>query len=105
MKIDQALSRIQTLGMDTSPFIYLIEKHPLYKDRVLAIFEQVETGAIQVITSILTLTEVLTMPVAKKHVQYISEYRQMLLNTQFITSIRVDEPIAERAAVLRLVPS
>ncbi len=101
MKISQALIGIQTLRIDTSPFIYLVEKHPTYEERVVAIFGQVGIGRVQVITSMLTLTEVLIMPFAKKQLHYVHEYREMLLNTQSILSIEVDKKIAERAAELR----
>jgi predicted nucleic acid-binding protein len=101
MKISQALAGIRKLSMDTSPFIYLVEKHPLYEDRVVTIFGQVSTGHIQVVTSTLTLTEVLTMPFIKNQPQYVREYREMLLNTESILSVDVDKTIAERAAELR----
>jgi predicted nucleic acid-binding protein len=101
MKIGQALAGIQTLSMDTSPFIYLVEKHPVYEARIVAIFGEVGAGHIQVITSMLTLTEVLTMPLIKKQSHYVNEYRAMLLNTQSILSIPVDSVVAERAAELR----
>src|SRR5262249_14380943 len=101
MKIGQALAGIQKLSMDTSPFIYLVEKHPHYEARVVAIFGQVSKGHIQVVTSTLTLTEVLTMPFIKNQLQFVREYREMLLNTQSILSVEVDKVIAERAAELR----
>jgi predicted nucleic acid-binding protein len=101
MKISQALVGIQTLSIDTSPFIYLVEKHPIYEERVVAIFGQVGVGRVQVVTSMLTLTEVLMMPLIKKQSHYVREYREMLLNTQSILSVEVDKTIAERAAELR----
>jgi len=101
MKISQALANVQSLSIDTSPFIYLVEKHPIYEDRVVAVFGQVALGRIQVVTSMLTLTEVLTMPFLKKQMHYVREYREMLLNTKSILSVEVDKTIAERAAELR----
>lgn len=32
MQLDEALVGITTLGFDTSPFIYFIERHPAYVD-------------------------------------------------------------------------
>lgn len=101
MKISQALNAVRILGMDTAPFIYLVEKHPTYEDRILAVFQQVGKGALEVATSMLTLTEVLTMPLIKKQRHYADEYREMLLNTVHVYSIQVDAAIAERAAELR----
>ncbi len=101
MKIDQALIGVHMLGMDTSPFIYLVEKHPKYLSCILSVFEQVRIGAVQAMTSTLTITQVLTMPFVKNQTQYVDEYREMLLNTEFITSITADSIIAEQAAALR----
>jgi hypothetical protein len=47
-----------TVGLDTAPLIYFIEKHPQYFPTVRPFFEAVERGDIQIITSTLTLTEV-----------------------------------------------
>jgi predicted nucleic acid-binding protein len=51
-----------TVGLDTAPLIYFIEKHPQYFPTVRPFFEAVERGDIQIITSTLTLTEVLIHP-------------------------------------------
>jgi hypothetical protein len=42
--------------------IYFIERHPAYLPLLLPFFEAVERGDIQVVTSTLTLTEVLVHP-------------------------------------------
>lgn len=50
------------VGLDTAPLIYFIEKHPTYLPLLLPFFEAVDHGDIQVVTSTLTLTEVLVHP-------------------------------------------
>ena len=54
------------VGLDTAPLIYFIEKHPTCLPRLavglLPFFESVERGEIQVVTSTMTLTEVLVRP-------------------------------------------
>lgn len=101
MKISDALKNVQLIGIETAPFIYFVEQHPTYIDRVRTIFRQVNNGTPQAITSVITLTEVLVMPIQTGHTQYQQEYRDMLLNTANITTQPVSAPIAERAAHLR----
>ena len=102
MKISDALDGVTTLAIETAPFIYFVEQHPTYVDRMRAIFHQVNSGTPQVVTSVITLTEVLVMPIQTGHVQYQQEYREMLLNTAHITTISVSSAIADRAASLRV---
>jgi predicted nucleic acid-binding protein len=52
----------QVVGLDTAPLIYFIEKHHIYLPLVRPFFEAVERDDIQVVTSTLTLTEVLIRP-------------------------------------------
>ena len=51
-----------TVGVDSAPLIYFIEKHPVYLPFVRPFFAAVELGEIQVVTTTLTLTEVLVHP-------------------------------------------
>jgi hypothetical protein len=50
------------VGLDTAPLIYFIEKHLTYLPLLLPFFESVERGEMQVVTSTLTITEVLVHP-------------------------------------------
>jgi len=78
MKLRDALGGVATLGIETAPFIYFVEKHSTYVDRMRAIFQLVDSGTPQVITSAITLTEVLVMPIHTGQTQYEQEYRAML---------------------------
>ena len=50
------------VAVDTAPLIYLIEENPIYLSCVRPFFEAVDRGDLQVVTSTLTLTEVLVHP-------------------------------------------
>jgi predicted nucleic acid-binding protein len=102
VRISGALNGVTTLAIETAPFIYFVEQHPTYVDRMRAIFYQVNSGTPQVVTSVITLTEVLVMPIQTGHIQYQQAYREMLLNTAHITTISVSSAIADRAASLRV---
>jgi hypothetical protein len=96
--VDEALDGIDLLYIETAPFIYFVERHPDYIDRMRAIFRKVNVEAVQVLTSTITLTEVLTMPIKLGQQHYLQEYREMLLNTEAIAVRSVDTAIAEQAA-------
>jgi len=49
-------------ALDTAVFIYLIEEHPDYLPLVAPIFEQTARGERELVTSAVTLLEVLVVP-------------------------------------------
>lgn len=101
MSISSVIAGVDLLGIETAPFIYFVEQHPKYIERMRVVFQNVNQGATQVITSAITLTEVLVMPIEKGQEGYQREYRAMLLNTRSIKTIPVSVAIAEQAAELR----
>ena len=93
--------RGQTVGLDTAPLIYFIEQHPDYLERVRAFFTAMDAGEFQVVTSTLTLTEVLVHPVRLSHADLAETYRDILLNQENLKTLAVSSKIAELAAQLR----
>lgn len=64
-------------------------------------FHAVDRGEFQVITSVLTLTEVLVHPLRQKNRLLADQYRRILFHANHVTTIAISEPIAEEAAQLR----
>jgi len=62
MKLHDALYGVTRLGFDTSPIIYFVEANPQYDARVTWVFQQIAGGALQSLTSVVTLSEVLVQP-------------------------------------------
>ncbi len=87
-----------TVGLDTAPLIYFIERHPRYLPLVYPFFEAVEHGEIQVVTSTLTLTEVLVHPIKHENQVLADEYLNLLLNSRNLTALPVSVEIAYEAA-------
>ncbi len=50
------------LFIDTAPIIYFIEEHPAHINEVSDIFKRTADGTVQVITSVISLIEVLSKP-------------------------------------------
>jgi hypothetical protein len=64
MKLAQALLGVTRIGLDTAPAIYYIEAIPQYDTLVSAVFDQIADGRLAAVTSVVTLTESLTRPLA-----------------------------------------
>ena len=91
----------KTVGIDTSPFIYLIEEHRVYLDAVSEFFSVVDAGRITAVTSTVTLLEVLVQPFRRGADELASQYQQILLNSRGLSCVEVSSNIAEEAARLR----
>lgn len=90
----------KTIGLDTTPLIYFIEENPAYIERVRLFFEAMDRGDFLVVTSTVTLLEVLVHPLRCNNKALAAEYRDILLNSNLIT-LEVSNAIAEHAAQLR----
>lgn len=101
MKLSAALANIQRLCIETAPFIYFVERHPTYIDRMRAVFQMLDEGAFEGITSTVTLTEVLMKPIQAGDKALEKAYRELLLNTRYIEIEPISIPIADKAAALR----
>jgi hypothetical protein len=75
------------VGLDTAPLIYFIEKHPTYLPLLLPFFEAVERGDIQVVTSTLTLCEVLVHPYRDGNRSLADRYFHILLNARNLRTV------------------
>jgi predicted nucleic acid-binding protein len=100
-KLAQALTGITKLGIDTSPFIYFIERHPVYLAIMQDIIQQIEAGKIIGYSSVITLTEVLVHPKRLKKLTLEEKYRNLLQNSRNFKLIPIDANIASQAAELR----
>ncbi len=101
MKMSDALANITRLCIDTMPFIYYVEENPLYVDLVQAVIDRIDEEALEVVSSVITLTEVLTLPIRLQNSQLEQAYRFILLRSGNFALIPITEAIASRAAHLR----
>ncbi len=93
--------RGSTVGLDTGPLIYYIEEHPTFLRKIRPFFEAAERNEFRIVTSFVTLIEVLVNPLREGRPELAEEYRNVLLQSPALTAIPVDEGIAEEAARLR----
>ncbi len=50
------------MGLDTAPLIYFIEENPTYINMMDAFFQAMDRGKFRLVTSVITLLEVLVYP-------------------------------------------
>jgi len=89
------------VGFDTMPLIYYIEENRSYLEVVDPFFEAIDRGEFKVVTSIITLLEVLVHPVRNGDVILAQRYRDLLFDTEGLSTMILDRTIAEEAARLR----
>lgn len=89
------------VGLDTTPLIYFIEESPAYLPTILPFFVAVDRGEFTVVTSMVTLLEVLVQPLRHGNTQLAQRYRDILLNARGLATIPLSQDIAEEAARLR----
>jgi predicted nucleic acid-binding protein len=93
----------RTVGLDTAPLIYFIEQNEAYLELVRAFFGAMSQGEFQVVTSTLTLTEVLVHPLRSGNVELAEQYRDIVLDQENLVTVPVSVEIAEVAAQLRAI--
>ena len=98
-----AALRGKVVGLDTMPLIYFIEENPTYLEIVRSFFEAMDRGEFSVVTSVVTLLEVLVLPFRCGNTRLAQQYRDILLNAKGLTTILLSQDIAEEAAQLRAV--
>jgi predicted nucleic acid-binding protein len=89
------------VGLDTAPLIYCIEQNEAYLELVRAFFWAMSQGEFQVVTSTLTLTEVLVYPLRTGNVELAEQYRDIVLDQENLVTVPVSVEIAEVAVQLR----
>lgn len=91
----------QIIGLDTAPLIYFIEQNSTYMEIVRGFFMAMSRSEFQVVTSTLTLTEVLVHPLRAGNEELARQYRDIILDQENLITYPVSATIAECAASLR----
>jgi predicted nucleic acid-binding protein len=89
------------VAVDTAPFIYFVEKHPIFCPRVRPLFLALEAGDCLAVTSTVTLVEVLVQPLRNGNEALAQEYREILRSSSALRVAPVSAEIAAEAARLR----
>lgn len=97
------LLRGKVVGLDTTPLIYFVEENEAYLGIIRPFFEAMDKGEFRVVTSMVTLLEVLVHPLRYGDSFLAQQYRDILLHARGLTTLPLSQDIAEEAARLRAV--
>jgi len=101
IRLDDALAGITRLGIDTAPFIYLVERNQKRLPLVREVARRIDAGLVTGCGSVVTLAEVLVVPKRTDDMALERHYRRLLLRSRNFNLFPVDVRIADRAAALR----
>ena len=89
------------VGLDTAAFIYLIEEHPRFLPVVEPVFEAIDAGRLEAVSSSLTLLEVLVVPYRAGDAPLADRYEDLLTRSRGLRLIEIDRAQLRAAAQLR----
>ena len=99
--LDGFLKEHRNIFIDTSLFIYHVEKHPRYHSLCDKIFRDIEAGRLRASTSTLSLLEILVQPYRLKKESLVLNFYSLLTTYPNLTWIDLTLNIADLAARLR----
>jgi predicted nucleic acid-binding protein len=89
------------VAVDTAVFIYFIEEHPTYLPEVAPLFEQADQGVRELVTSTVTLLELLVVPYRTGNQRLAARYEALLTQSRGIRLVDVTRSQIHAAAQLR----
>jgi predicted nucleic acid-binding protein len=89
------------VAIDTAAFIYLIERHPRFLDVVRPLFEAADRQELLLVTSELTLLEVLVVPFRLGADELAQRYEALLERGRGLRLVPIDRTQLRAAAHLR----
>src|SRR5690606_20895586 len=91
----------KSVFVDTAPLIYFIEGHSDYQSTLKELFEAADSGNVTLLSSTITLTEILVQPFKLGKPEIAEQYHRLLLNSEGIELYAISDQIALVAAQLR----
>lgn len=101
MKVEDALRRSRKVFLDTAPVIYYVEARPKFVPFVRPIFDLIDRGQLEGVTSPVTLAECLVKPKQLGLVDLQRRFISFLTNTEGIVFVELGERIGTIAAEIR----
>ena len=89
------------VAVDTAPFIYFAEDHPRWAPLIAPLFAAADRGEVQLVTSEVTLLEVLVAPLRRGDAHLAERYETLLSRSRGLTLVPLGRTIFKAAAQLR----
>ncbi|MEH2159301.1 type II toxin-antitoxin system VapC family toxin [Nostoc sp.] len=87
--------------LDTNIWIYALEGYPAFVQDLTQLFQSIDRGNLSVVTSELSLAEVLVKPFQNHDLAQQTTYQQLIINSQNLRVIPVSRQVLIEAAQLR----
>jgi predicted nucleic acid-binding protein len=91
------------VGVDTVAFIYFIEAHAIYSPALRPLFAAADREELTIVTSAVTLLEVLVVPYRAGNQPLAQRYEALLTRGRGVVLREIDRPLLRAAAQLRAV--
>lgn len=101
LKLAKLLKGVERIAIDTAPFIYFIEENKSYIDILDILFTKINEGRFTAYTSVVTLIEVITKPIADDNEELVARYSAILTNSAHLSIVDIDSSMAVEVARLR----
>ncbi len=89
------------IALDSVAFIYFIEEHPTFAPLIAPVFEEADRGERELVTSALTLLEVLVVPYRAGALSLAERYEVLLTRSRGLVLVDMDRVLLRSAAGLR----
>lgn len=89
------------VALDTSVFIYFIERHARFHRLIRPLFEAMDAGKLQAVTSAVTLLEVLVHPFRSGDPALAGRYEELLTDCEGLFLVEARLPLLRSAARIR----
>ncbi len=89
------------VGVDTAIFIYFIEEHPRFLAALVPLFQEADRGKRELITSAVTLLEVLVVPYRAGNRVLAEQYEALLTRSRGVRLVDLSHDQLRAAAQLR----
>lgn len=93
------------VAVDTVAFIYFIEEHPQFLPALQPVFAAADQGQLTIVTSAVTLLEVLVVPYRAGDLLLAQRYEDILTRSRNVRLREIDRTLLRAAAQLRAVSS
>jgi predicted nucleic acid-binding protein len=88
-------------AVDTAIFIYFIEEHPRFLPLIMPLFEECDRGKRVLVTSVVTLLEVLVVPYRAGNRTLAARYEALLTRSRGVQMVEMSRDQLRAAAQLR----
>ncbi len=96
------LATYRMIFIDTAPFIYFFEDNPIYAQKMHNLFTHIESNNKQMVTSLITYTEIITKPLKMGQTKLVDKYRAYFTGSKNLSLLPYTIHVAEASAHIRV---